>query len=210
MPWDRRVHSIARLQGSRENAAFSRSGKPRAPDTMRIAPCLEFIDRLLHVLRDLSKSSNGFCSIMRVLHVINGLETGGAETVLYRLTTYRSDVQHEVISLEDRGTFSDRLENDGVVVNHLNWKSPLSSISGFIRLYRLLRRSRAEVVQAWMYRANLLAGIAGKLAGIPVVWNIRSSTLDPLRLQTRILARLAGRLRIVPVCIGNQLLLPFR
>jgi len=38
---------------------------------------------------------------MRVIHVINGLETGGAETVLYRLATYPSDVQHQVISLED-------------------------------------------------------------------------------------------------------------
>jgi len=130
---------------------------------------------------------------MRVIHVINGLETGGAETVLYRLATYPSDVQHQVISLEDRGTFSDRLESHGVVVHHLNWKSPLSSMSGFIRLYRLLRRSDPDVVQAWMYRANLLAGLAGKVAGLPVVWNIRSSTLAPLRLPTRILARLGGR-----------------
>ena len=49
-------------------------------------------------------------STMRVLHVINGLATGGAETVLYRLTTYPSHVEHEVICLEGRAAFSDRLE----------------------------------------------------------------------------------------------------
>ena len=41
---------------------------------------------------------------MRILHVINGLTSGGAETVLYRLTTYPSDVHHEVICLERSGT----------------------------------------------------------------------------------------------------------
>ena len=39
---------------------------------------------------------------LRVLHVIGGLETGGAEALLYRLATRKSDVEHEVISLIGR------------------------------------------------------------------------------------------------------------
>lgn len=141
---------------------------------------------------------------MRVLHVINGLATGGAETVLYRLTTYPSDVEHEIICLEDRAAFSDRLEARGIPVRHLGWTSPVSSFQDSVRLYRLIKRSGADVVQAWMYRANLLAGVAGKLAGIPVIWNIRSSTLDPLRLATRVLARAGGALTpLLPAAVIN-------
>ena len=141
---------------------------------------------------------------MRVLHVINGLATGGAETVLYRLTTYPSHVEHEVICLEGRAAFSDRLEAAGIPVHHLNWTSPLSSAQDLVRLYRLINRSHPDLIQAWMYRSNLLAGIAGKLAGIPVVWNIRSSTLDPLRLATRVLARAGGALTpLLPAAVIN-------
>ena len=143
-------------------------------------------------------------STMRVLHVINGLATGGAETVLYRLTTYPSSIEHEVICLEGRAAFSDRLEAAGIPVHHLNWTSPVSSLQDLVRLYRLIKRSRPDVIQAWMYRSNLLAGIAGKLAGIPVVWNIRSSTLDPLRLATRVLARAGGALTpVLPAAVIN-------
>jgi glycosyltransferase involved in cell wall biosynthesis len=131
---------------------------------------------------------------MRILHVINGLETGGAETVLYRLTTYRSDVEHEVVSLEGRGPYSALLEARGVRVHHLNWKSPLASLRELNRLCRVVKHSRADVVQAWMYRSNLLAGIAGRAARVPVVWNIRSSSLGPLRMATRLLARAGGSL----------------
>jgi glycosyltransferase involved in cell wall biosynthesis len=128
----------------------------------------------------------------RVIHVINGLATGGAETVLYRLATYPSNVEHEIVCLERRAAFSDRLEAAGIPVHHLNWTSPTTSLRDFVRLYRLIKQSGADVVQAWMYRSNLLAGLAGKLAGIPVVWNIRGSTLEPLRLATRVLARTGG------------------
>lgn len=141
---------------------------------------------------------------MRVLHVINGLATGGAETVLYRLTTYPSDVEHEIVCLESRASYSAPLEAHGIRVHHLDWVSPLSSVQGFARLHRLIKESGADVVQAWMYRSNLLAGVAARLAGIPVIWNIRSSTLDPLRLATRMLARLGGRLTpLIPAAVIN-------
>jgi glycosyltransferase involved in cell wall biosynthesis len=43
-----------------------------------------------------------------------------------------------------------------------------------------------------MYRSNLIAGIFGKLASKPVVWNIRASSLEPLRLGSKVLAYAGG------------------
>lgn len=127
---------------------------------------------------------------MRVLHVINGLATGGAETVLYRLVTYDGALEHRVICLGGRDRYSDELERNGIKVDHL--ASPLGGIATPWKLYRKVRSSGADVVQTWMYRSNLLGGAAAKLAGVPVVWNIRCSSLEPLRTLTRILARIGG------------------
>jgi glycosyltransferase involved in cell wall biosynthesis len=141
---------------------------------------------------------------MRVLHVINDLATGGAETVLYRLTTYPSDVEHEIICLQDRSSYSDRLDAHGIRVHHLDWFSPARSLRPMAHLCRLMRESRADVVQAWMYRSNILAAFAGKLAGIPVIWNIRSTSVKALRPPSRMLAYTGGFLaRWFPAAIIN-------
>jgi glycosyltransferase involved in cell wall biosynthesis/ubiquinone/menaquinone biosynthesis C-methylase UbiE len=140
----------------------------------------------------------------RVLHVISGLGPGGAETVLYRLTTHSPNFDHEVISLSGRDWYSSRLEASGIAVRHIRSASVVSVIPGLIKLYWLMRKSRADLVQAWMYRGNFMAGICSRLAGKPVLWNIRCSTLEPLRLGSRILARAGGKLaRWIPDYVIN-------
>lgn len=141
---------------------------------------------------------------LKVLHVITGLGRGGAETVLYRLAMHSSGMEHEVICLEGPEWYSSRLEERGVRVHHLNWTSARSTFSGAVRLRRLIRESRADLVQAWMYRANLLAGIAARGSGKAVVWNIRCSSLEPLRPASRMAAYLGGALaRWLPDFIIN-------
>lgn len=127
---------------------------------------------------------------LRVLHIINGLGPGGAETVLFRLATHPSQVDHEVVCLEGRDWYSEKLEEAGVKVRHLEWTSVASTAP--LKLYRLIKNSEADVVQAWMYRSNLVAGILGRMAGKPVVWNIRCSSLEPLRLGSKVLAYVGG------------------
>lgn len=140
---------------------------------------------------------------MRILHVINGLGTGGAERVLYRLATGPGDIEHEVICLNGRAWYSDKLEAHGIRVHHLDWSTAGASRTTS-ELFRLVRDSSADVVQSWMYRSNILAGLAAKLSGKPVVWNIRSSSLEPLRRGSRYLARLGGLLaRWLPAYVIN-------
>lgn len=131
---------------------------------------------------------------LRVLHVISGLGLGGAETVLFRLVTHARDMHHEVVCLGPRDWYSDRLEQEGIRVHHIEFPSLAGGLAGARTLYRLIKSSSPDLVQGWMYRGNIVGGLCARIAGKPVVWNVRSSTLGPLRRRSRILARLGGPL----------------
>jgi len=116
---------------------------------------------------------------LHVLHVIGGLQLGGAETLLYRMAIGADPgVRHEIICLGDRDWYSEPLEKHGVTVHHLGMVTPWSFVRGIPGFAHLVRRLRPDVIQSWMYLSNILAGAVGKSAGIPVIWGIHASTLE--------------------------------
>ena len=141
---------------------------------------------------------------IRVTHVINGLGVGGAETMLYRLLSAsdRARFHHRVISLTDVGAIGKRMAALGLPVEALGMRRGLGDLAVPLRLARNLSRGSPSLVQTWMYHADLVGGLAARLAGSgPVIWNIRQSTLEPgLSKRTTIWTRrLCARLsRLVP------------
>lgn len=131
---------------------------------------------------------------MKVVHVITGLGRGGAESVLLQLcsASQGGDLQHTVVSLTDRGEMASGLEAAGVRVIELGIDSPISAVPAVWRLRGILRALDPDVVQTWMYHADLLGGIAARLAGIRrLVWGIRSTVTDSrtIKRSTRVLIR---------------------
>jgi glycosyltransferase involved in cell wall biosynthesis len=120
--------------------------------------------------------------MIKVTHVITDLSLGGAEMMLYRLlsTMDREKFKNEVISLTDLGEVADKIRRVGVPVDALGMNRRFPNPLAITRLCRRIRHSRAQVVQAWMYHANLIGALAGRLVGdIPVVWGIHQADLDP-------------------------------
>jgi len=114
---------------------------------------------------------------MRIVHIISGLGTGGAEMMLYRLVNELHAHQHFVVSLTSNGTLGRKLSAVGCDVYVLNFRGFLGFVS-FFRLWALLRRVRPDVVQTWMYHADLVGAIVGRLAGINcVIWNLRNTKI---------------------------------
>src|SRR5215208_4616257 len=111
---------------------------------------------------------------MKIVHIITGLEDGGAEAVLYRLVRYTSEHEHHIISLSGRGKYGSLLKAAGVLVTDLSMKNSVSSmILTLVRLRALLRRVRQHVVQTWMYHADLIGGISARLAGVStILWSL--------------------------------------
>jgi len=117
---------------------------------------------------------------MKVLHIIVGLNVGGAEMMLKRLVESdpASIPETVVVSLTSLGVIGESLRASGVCVHTLGMSSPLDSPITLLRLIRLIRQYRPTIVQTWMYHADLLGGLAARLAGsCSVVWNVRSTAI---------------------------------
>lgn len=116
---------------------------------------------------------------MRVLHLISGLQQGGAESVLHRLcVASMGEFRHRVISFTDPGVIGPRLISAGIPVGHLGLSRGRFTLGAWRRLRRLIADHRPQVIQTWMYHADLIGGMAGRLLGIPVVWGIRTSAMN--------------------------------
>ncbi|APX76342.1 D-inositol-3-phosphate glycosyltransferase [Achromobacter insolitus] len=149
---------------------------------------------------------------LRVLHIITGLGQGGAESVLFRLATYpEANVEHVVVSLTDEGIYGERLRAAGVAVHVLGMKRGRVSLGGFLALRALVAAERPDAVQTWMYHADLIGGLAARLAGVrAIAWGIRNSgehlerSSRSARIVLRACALLSGRIPKAIVCAAQK------
>lgn len=119
--------------------------------------------------------------MIRIVHVISGLDTGGAEIMLAKLVGAmdRDRFFNVVISLTDRGQLGRQIESLGVAVHTLGMKRGRPDIFALPRLIRLLKTIEPTIVQSWLYHADLLSTLAVKFSGLPfLVWNVRCSDMD--------------------------------
>ncbi len=114
------------------------------------------------VSRDAGRKS----SWPRVVHVITGLGTGRAEMMHYKLLTAVPDAASValVISLTTDGPIGERIRSLGVPVRALNLNARRPNPVAIIQLARWLKEARPDLVQTWMYHADVIGGLAAKLA----------------------------------------------
>jgi glycosyltransferase involved in cell wall biosynthesis len=135
--------------------------------------------------------------LIRIVFIITGLSTGGAEMMLFKVLQ-RLDRQRfspQVISLSTMGELAPRITALGIPVQALGMNLRLPSPGKFFRLVRILRCSHPDLVHTWLYHADLLGGLAARLAGISAVgWCVRNSDLDRgnARLSIRAVVRLCA------------------
>ena len=82
--------------------------------------------------------------------------------VLERLD--RARFSPHVVSLATLGGLAPRIAALGIPVDSVGMKPSLPSPIGFLKLVRLLKRLSPDVVHTWMYHADLIGGLAARLA----------------------------------------------
>ncbi|CAM8654663.1 RfaG Glycosyltransferase [Oxalobacteraceae bacterium] len=118
---------------------------------------------------------------IRLALIITGLTTGGAEAMLLKLLQ-KIDLSRftpTVISLTTMGEIGPHIEAFGIRVHALGITPGALSTIKFLRLVRLLLQFKPDVVHTWMYHADLLGGLAARLAGVRAIsWGIRHTDLS--------------------------------
>jgi glycosyltransferase involved in cell wall biosynthesis len=136
-------------------------------------------------------------SPLRILHVITGLEGGGAETSLYRLLAQiGAGFSSQVVSLTTDRPMGDRIRELGIPVTALGLRPGLPDPRLLSGVRKALRRFHPHLVQTWMYHADLVGGLAAKMEHVPVVWNIRHTAgrMSDFKPATRLVVALNARL----------------
>jgi len=104
---------------------------------------------------------------MKVLHVITGLDAGGAElqlAMILRRTRHESDV----VTLYNPGPVADMITAQGTTVRNIGMQRN-TELPALMRLRKLIKDGQYDVVHAHLYRAQIYARPAARLAGTPVV-----------------------------------------
>ena len=118
---------------------------------------------------------------MKIIHIITGLSTGGAEMMLYKLLSQinSDEFESEVISLTDAGSVADKIKMLGVPVHAIGMKRGKVNPIALIKLMLFLRKKKPDLVQTWLYHSDLIGGLAAKSAGsIRILWSIRQSNIE--------------------------------
>lgn len=117
--------------------------------------------------------------MIKILHVITGLSTGGAEMMLFKLlsTGDKSRFDHEVVSLMDKGAIGRRIEALDTPIYALELSAGQISFTSIKRLNRIVKQTKPDVIQGWMYHGNFAATLMRlfSIRKVLILWNIRHS-----------------------------------
>lgn len=135
---------------------------------------------------------------MRILFIVPGLGLGGTERFLLRLALAAQE-HHEiqVISLGSDRTLAKEFESAGIPLT----LTPITSAWNFLSQLFLLREEvkafEPDVVQTFLYKADLLGGLTARSLGIHrIFWSLRHSVLrgGPRQLKRNTIVRTAALL----------------
>ena len=123
--------------------------------------------------------------MINVMHLTSSFgEAGGTEVNLLRLVCHMEKSRFcnsivtmtEVMAPSDPDLFNSRLAEAEVSVHSLGMRPGIPNPFAAARLLRIIRQKRPHILQTWMYHADLLGLLVGKLARVPsILWNIQCS-----------------------------------
>lgn len=108
---------------------------------------------------------------LKVAFLSTGLAYGGAETQLVNLATRLKkrgwDVR--VVSMLPPQAFTEELAAAGIPLATLNMRRGVPDPRAIFKLVKILRQWQPAILTSFMFHANLLGRIAGRIAGVPVI-----------------------------------------
>jgi glycosyltransferase involved in cell wall biosynthesis len=106
----------------------------------------------------------------KILHLITGLEIGGAEMMLLKvLPPLQNDFDNIVCCIRGRGPMGQRLEEAGVPVYYLELQS-LFDWQVIKRFHKVVHKISPDLLVTYLIHADLFGRILGRLFGVPKIY----------------------------------------
>ena len=114
---------------------------------------------------------------LRITVVTTGLQTGGAESMLFNLLANLGGAQFAptVVSLREPEHWRAPIERLGIPVLSVGMEPSRPTPGALARLRALVRASAPDLLQGWMYHGNIAAVAARSAWPAPVCWSIHHS-----------------------------------
>lgn len=111
---------------------------------------------------------------MKIVHVISSLGYGGAESMMYELISGSRENVHTVICLTGDGVIKEKLESIGVAVICIEI-TYLTIVQSLYKLFKVIREKSPDIVQTWLYHADVLGGCIARAAGVKkIFWSLHN------------------------------------
>lgn len=123
---------------------------------------------------------------MRVLHIINSLNKGGAEGNLYKICKahkkkYKNKIDLTVITLLENGYYEKKLKKIGIKIISLKLDRK-NKITSFLKKIKKIREIinfiDPDIIQTWMYHSNFISLFIQKKYHQRLFWNVRHAELN--------------------------------
>ena len=117
---------------------------------------------------------------MKIAHVLDCMEIGGAETLVYHLCSWQRDQGHEprVYTILGLGPLGEQMRADGFVVQPNVGRSLIDSTRQFFQIFR---EWRPEVVHLHNPTPSSRAAIPARVLGVPSIISTRHGLVAPPR-----------------------------
>jgi starch synthase (maltosyl-transferring) len=145
---------------------------------------------------------------MKIDLVITELDVGGAEQCLTNLAVYLHRRAHRVRVIamgpapsSDRDRLLRTLQGEGIETHFLGARRAWQSPRMLAKMRRLVLQSRPDIVQSFLFHANVFAAMVYAPWKVPLIGGIR--VVDPRR-GRRLLSRLAAMRMEYVVCVSQS------
>ena len=111
-----------------------------------------------------------------VLHIIDSLGIGGAETLLVNANIHLNGYDHVVVYLNGTVAYGQQLQN--VSVHYLHFSGWISLIPAVLKLRKIIRQYQVKLVHSHLYYSIIIARLACP-QNVPLISSYHSLLYDP-------------------------------
>lgn len=116
---------------------------------------------------------------MKILHIIVGLGNGGAENILFKVSSAKKNkFLHEVISLTKNKSLLYKFRKNNIRVHFLNFKKYSFNIFQIIKIISLIKKINPKLICSWMYHAIFISILIKKFINKKNIWLIRHGNFN--------------------------------